>query len=198
MKSLMFLSPNISLEKRNILKGIFSFLIEWTFRCYLGVPIVFLRSKCSHFSFLVDNVQCKLQEWKLHPFIFGWQTYSRKCCVRCIENHVISVFKLPSTVAKMLNRIITRFFWASEVGKRSINWVNKNVMQLPKGLGGLGTGDIALFNDSLADSLLSQIYEAKYKVASPIEVAVLDARQKASTWGRMSLMRAIRKFMDGF
>lgn len=57
-------------------------------------------------------------------------------------------FKLPLPIANRIDSVISRF-WEALNGDRGIHWVNRDMIQKPKGLGGLGIRSVSMLNDTL-------------------------------------------------
>jgi len=85
----------------------------------------------------------------------------------------MSCFKIPLSLCKRIQSILTRFWWDSKPDIRKISWVSWDTLTLPKAEGGLGFREIAQFNDALLgriswkilncpDSLLAQVLLGKY------------------------------------
>lgn len=95
-----------------------------------------------------------------------------------MPSYTMSCFKLPSSLCKQIQSVLTRFWWDAKLDVRKMSWVSWNKLTLPKGAGGLGFRDIELFNDALLaklawrvlkspDSLLSRTLRGKYCHSSP-------------------------------
>lgn len=65
----------------------------------------------------------------------------------------MSSFKIPRSLCKRIQSILTRFWWDSAPDKRKIAWVSWDTMAQPKYLGGLGFKNIEDYNDSLLGKL---------------------------------------------
>lgn len=90
----------------------------------------------------------------------------------------MSCFKLPMSLCKQLQSILTRFWWDASPEAKKICWVSWQTLTKPKNVGGLGFREIAQFNDALLaklswrilknpSSLLARTLFGKYCVYSP-------------------------------
>jgi hypothetical protein len=96
-----------------------------------------------------------------------------KAIAQAIPVYVMSVFKLPMGLCDELTKMIMRYWWVAENGKRKTHWIAWDIMLRPKDYGGAGFRDMHLFNQALLvhqawrliqfpDTLCAQILKAKY------------------------------------
>lgn len=87
--------------------------------------------------------------------------------------YTMSCFKIPISLCKQIQSLLTRFWWDANPEKRKMCWVAWSVLTLPKYAGGLGFRDIETFNDALLakigwrilkepQSLLARVLLGKY------------------------------------
>ena len=85
----------------------------------------------------------------------------------------MSCFKLPVSLCKQTQSLLTCFWWDANPEKKKMCWVSWDTLALPKYAGCLGFRDIETFNDSLLakigwrlikepQSLLAQVLLGKY------------------------------------
>lgn len=58
---------------------------------------------------------------------------------------VMSCFDLPMAISSKIDSMLVRFFWANKV-RKGMHWVKRSIIQLPKGMGGLGIRSMAGLN----------------------------------------------------
>lgn len=63
-KEKVFLSPNVSRERRGIIQSTQNRKVSSNLGRYLGVPLFTERSSRNHFKHVVENIQSKLASWK--------------------------------------------------------------------------------------------------------------------------------------
>jgi hypothetical protein len=96
-----------------------------------------------------------------------------KAIAQSIPVYVMSVFKLPLGLCDELTKMIRRYWWGAQRGKRKTHWVAWDIMLRPKDYGGMGFRDMRLFNQALLarqawrliqypDTLCAQLLKAKY------------------------------------
>ncbi|KAM1381510.1 hypothetical protein ACFX1T_033882 [Malus domestica] len=59
------------------------------------------------------------------------------------------IFKFPAMVCHDFDTLVADFWWGSQGAKRKTHWVSKEVLGLPKDLGGLDFRNFSEFNDAL-------------------------------------------------
>ena len=72
-----------------------------------------------------------------------------KAVVQAIPTYTMSCFKLPVGLCNELESLVRKFWWGQRGDRRKIHWVKWSTMCKPKGEGGMGFKDLALFNDAL-------------------------------------------------
>ncbi|XP_056694897.1 uncharacterized mitochondrial protein AtMg00310-like [Spinacia oleracea] len=123
-----------------------------------------------------------------------------------LSAHVMRCFKLPLAIANKIDSVITRFWWASN-GDRGIHWVNREMIQKPKGLGGLGIRSVSTLNDTMLFKQALRLHQNPKLLVSKVlfntqgcfvckERNALAAKQTLS-WGRRGLANAVRLFDEG-
>lgn len=91
----------------------------------------------------------------------------------------MSYFKLPVSLCKRIQSVITRYWWDSNEGVKKMAWISWDKMTKPKAIGGLGMCDFQMFNDALLakvswrlhenpDCLLGKCLRGKYYLESSI------------------------------
>lgn len=144
---------------------------------YLGLPEHFGRKKKDLFTSMVDRIRQKAISWSTRCLSTAGKMIMLKTVLSAMPTHSMSCFKLPVSLCKRIQSILTRFFW-----ERKMSWISWSKMTMAKGDGGLGFRDIQCFNDALLgklswrimnnpEGLLARILKGKYcKYSSMLEV----------------------------
>ncbi|WZZ92349.1 hypothetical protein YC2023_120928 [Brassica napus] len=140
---------------------------------YLGLPEHFGRKKRDIFAALVDRIRQKSHSWTTRFLSGAGKMVLLKSVLAAMPSYSMSCFKLPNSLVKQLQSILTRFWWDLSPGIKKMCWVAWDKLTYPKSAGGLGFREIAQFNDALLakiswrvlknpTSLLAQILLGKY------------------------------------
>lgn len=140
---------------------------------YIGLPENFGRKKSDIFASIVDRIRQKSHSW-MTRFLFGaGKQIMLKAVLSAMPCYTMSCFKLPLSLCKQIQSLLTRFWWDANPEKRKMCWVAWSVLTLPKHAGGLGFRDIEAFNNALLakigwrilkepQSLLARVLLRKY------------------------------------
>jgi hypothetical protein len=69
--------------------------------------------------------------------------------VHAIPSYSMSVFKLPKTLCKQLNSLMSNFWWNQNRESRGVTWLSWKLLGLAEQQGGMGFRDIEAFNLAL-------------------------------------------------
>lgn len=140
---------------------------------YLGLPEQFGRRKRDIFGSILDRIRQKAHSWTAKFLSGAGKQVMLKSVLAAMPCYAISCFKLPVSLCRQIQSLLTRFWWDANPEKRKMCWVSWDTMALPKYAGGLGFSDIETFNDALLAkigwrllknpySLLAQVLLGKY------------------------------------
>ncbi|XP_071718630.1 uncharacterized protein [Rutidosis leptorrhynchoides] len=76
---------------------------------YLGVPIRANMNRVSSWDFLVETFQSELSSWKANLLSSGGRLTLVKSVMGSLDIYVMSLFKYPVTILKLLESIRSRF-----------------------------------------------------------------------------------------
>ena len=63
--------------------------------------------------------------------------------------YYLSVFKIPVSVSKRLQSLLTHFWWAGTRNRKTIHWCSKITLGIAKSKGGLGIRNLQCLNKAL-------------------------------------------------
>lgn len=140
---------------------------------YIGLPEHFGRRKKDIFTSIVDRIRQRSHSWSTRFLSAAGKQILLKSVLAAMPLYAMSYFKLPLSLCKRIQSILTRFWWDDKPDKRKISWVAWDTLILPKSEGGLGFREIEQFNDALLariswkilhypQSLLSRVLLGKY------------------------------------
>ncbi|XP_021767745.1 uncharacterized protein LOC110732135 [Chenopodium quinoa] len=203
-KSYVKFSPNTPPDYRDYLARSLRVQSKPSFGTYLGLPIDLGWSKVSDFKFLIDRVASRLSAFaSLRLSVVAKLVIINSVLVASF-NHILSVFKIPSSIASHLDSMLASFWWRSSGSRKGIALRSASLLHLPKGLGGLGLHSIGCFNLDLVAStgwrmmnnpqlLVSRLMVSKY----PTLFALSANRITQTSWGCRGLQSAMSVVAKG-
>ena len=172
-KSAITFSNKTSLESKMAAKLTLGIAQEGGVGKYLGLPEHFGQRKKDIFTSIVDRIRQRSHSWTTRFLSAAGKQVLLKAVLAAMPLYAMSCFKIPLSLCKRIQSILTRFWWDDKPDKRKISWVSWEKLTLPKSEGGLGFREIEQFNDALLgrlswkilnypDSLLAQVLLGKY------------------------------------
>jgi len=116
---------------------------------YLGLPEHFGRRKRDIFSSIVDRIRQRSHSWSIRFLSSAGKQILLKAVLSSMPSYAMMCFKLPASLCKQIQSVLTRFWWDSKPDKRKMAWVSWDKLTLPINEGGLGFREIEEFNDAL-------------------------------------------------
>ncbi|KAL0822904.1 hypothetical protein Bca101_046581 [Brassica carinata] len=148
-KSTITFSSKTSLEAKTRAKKELNIPNEGGIGKYLGLPEHFGRKKRDIFASIVDRIRQRAHGWTSRFLSGAGKMVLLKSVLTAMPNYAMSCFKLPVSLCKQIQAILTRFWWDVKPDLRKMSWVSWDKLTLPKGAGGLGFKEIEVFNDAL-------------------------------------------------
>ncbi|XP_021766606.1 uncharacterized protein LOC110731064 [Chenopodium quinoa] len=206
-KSYIKFSPSVSPSMAETFKSILRFPTTDSIGNHLGVPIDLIGAKSQHFTYLIERVKKKIISWAHCKLSKGAKLILINSVLIGISSHVLKSFKIPLSIANKLDSLITRFWWAKN-GDKGIHWVNRQTIQLPKGMGGLGICSIPVYNDALLFKKVQRMHTNPQLLASKMynassESMLCSGKSQTKTpssfsWVRRNMHKLALKVMKGF
>ncbi|CAL1354917.1 unnamed protein product [Linum trigynum] len=206
-KSAVCFSKNVSLPDQEFLAQILGVGAVGVHDKYLGLPTLIARSKMATFRYLEEKLLERLQGWKQRTLSWAAKETLIKSIALALPLHVMSCFRLPLSLCRLLDKHVTRFWWGDEEGHSRIRWVSWRNMCRSKHEGGMGFRRFEQFNQALLakigwriltepDSLLAQVYKGKYFPNSSFRSATARSRPswgwQGVLYGRQLLEKGLR------
>ena len=134
---------------------------------------MFGRKKRDIFASILDRIRQRIMSWTTRFLSGAGKQVLLKSVLAAIPNYAMSCFKLPASLCKQIQSLLTRFWWDANPETRRMCWVAWSTLTKPKYAGGLGFRDIESFNDALLakigwrlikdpTSLVAQVLLGKY------------------------------------
>lgn len=148
-KSFVRFSANTPQDYKDFLSSTLHMQARSSIGEYLGLPVDLSRRKCKDFQFMVDRIAQRLSSFaSLHLSSAAKLVIINSVLVAAF-NHVLSVFKIPTTICDRIDSLLSRFWWRSGQSSKGLALAPASMSHLPKGLGGLGIRHIRSFNQVL-------------------------------------------------
>lgn len=120
---------------------------------YLGLPSDWGGTKNDMFSWINARVDMKLEGWKGNLFSKAEKETLIKAVGQAIPQYAMSIFKVPISICKSIERRISQFWWKNSEAKTGLHWRRWELLKVRKDAGGLGFKDMANFNRALLGKL---------------------------------------------
>ena len=148
-KSAITFSAKTPPEVKRRVKTILSIEAEGGLGKYLGLPELFGRKKRDIFAAILDRIRQRAHNWSTNFLSGAGKQVLLKAVLAAIPCYAMSCFKLPKSLCKQIQSLLTRFWWDANPSNRKMCWVAWSTLTQPKHAGGLGFRDIEMLNDAL-------------------------------------------------
>jgi len=163
---------------------------------YLGIPTEWGQSKKELFAWILARVNSKLEGWKEKLLTKAGKEVLIKSVVQAIPTYAMSIFKLPVSICRAIERHIASFWWQKGDAQRGTHWKNWEVLKTRKDEGGMGFKDLLIFNRAMLGkqawrlsnsptALWSKVLKGVYFPHGDLWTARKGQR---SSWGWQSLL----------
>lgn len=88
---------------------------------YLGLPVVFGRSKNEIFAMVVVRVWKKLKGWNERDLSRDGKEVLIKTVAQTIPSYIMSCYKILESCCKEIESMLTKFWWGSKDGEREVH-----------------------------------------------------------------------------
>ncbi|XP_021774244.1 uncharacterized protein LOC110738176 [Chenopodium quinoa] len=204
-KSFVRFSPNVPENYRESLANSLQLKSLPSLGTYLGLPMDMGRSKRTAYQPLVDKITSRLMSFaSLHLSPAAKLVVINSVLIASL-NHILSVFKIPSSISDRINNLFVRFWWKTGNHSKSLALTPPSVLFTPKGLGGLGIRHLGLFNSAFlarqswrirqnSQLLISRVFQAKYPSLMCFRS---QGRLSNPSWGCRSVLHGIQTLKIG-
>lgn len=114
-----------------------------------------------------------MDAWNSKLFSEGGREILIKTVIQAIPMYDMPCFRIPSTINKEIENMISNFWWGGNVQGKKIWWKNWKSLIKPKNKGGLGFRDLTILNKALLakqvwrfivnpNSLTAKVFKAWY------------------------------------
>jgi hypothetical protein len=175
---------------------------------YLGLPVVFGRSKKVIFSFVKDRVWKKLKGWKERCLSRAGKEVLIKSVAQAIPNYVMSCFRIPEGCCQEIESMLARFWWGANEGTQKMRWLSWKRLSISKVKGGMGFRGFSDFNKALlgkqcwrllteGKSLMGRIFKSRYFLRSNFLEASIGYQPSYAWRSIFTARELVHKELDG-
>ena len=110
-KTYLFFSKNTGSETREAIKGMFGAQIIQQHEKYLGLPPLIGKGKRKAFNRIKDLVGRRIAGWKEKLLSSAGREILIKAVAQATPTYTMSCFRLPDSLCKELNSMVSAFWW---------------------------------------------------------------------------------------
>jgi hypothetical protein len=99
--------------------------------CYLGIPMHHTRLNNKHWRIVEEKFERKLNSWKAKYLTYGGRLTLINYVFSNLVVYMVSFFKIPKEVLKIIDFFRSRFFWQGEQQKKKYRLARWNIMCRP-------------------------------------------------------------------
>ncbi|PNX80358.1 ribonuclease H, partial [Trifolium pratense] len=134
-KSEVFFSRNLSIAAQEDLSRIMGVRHVLGTGNYLGLPSMIGRKKKEVFAYLKDRIWKRINSWRGRALSKAGKEVMIKSVLQAIPSYVMSVYLLPESTVKDIERMLNSFWWGGGANNKGIRWLAWDRMTFPKASG---------------------------------------------------------------
>ena len=123
-KTSLFFSKNTNNDMKEAIKELFGAQIIQQHEKYLGLLPLVGRGKKKAFNRIKDQVRRKIANWKGKLLSNAGCEILIKVVAQATPTYTIGCFKLPDSLCKELNLMVSNFWWGQKYKERKLAWVS--------------------------------------------------------------------------
>jgi hypothetical protein len=131
-KTSLFFSKNTSMERKAEISWLSSLAKSNRLDIYLGLPACIGKSKVKAFNNIKEKVGKKLSNWRYKFLSQAGKEVLLKAVIQAIPTYCMSVFMLPASLCKDLNKLMQFFWWKFMANSSGIHWMSWEKMSRSK------------------------------------------------------------------
>ena len=115
----------------------------------MGLPPLVGKGKRKSFNRIKDQVGRKIVGWKGKLLPNAGREILIKVVAQATPTYTMSCFKIPNSLYKDLNFIMSNFWWGQKDKERNMAWISWKKLCISKDRGGMGFRDLRASNLAL-------------------------------------------------
>ncbi|MCH89306.1 RNA-directed DNA polymerase (Reverse transcriptase), partial [Trifolium medium] len=151
---------------------------------YLGLPSMIGRKKKDVFAYLKDRIWKRINSWRGRALSRAGKEVMIKSVLQAISSYVMSIYLLPDSTIKDIERMTNSFWWGGGANNKGIRWLAWDRMTHPKDQGGMGFRDFRSFNLAMLakqgwnimtkpHTLMAKLFKARWSVGNGTSIKVM-------------------------
>lgn len=144
-KTSLFFSKNTCGAVQEEIKTSFGAQIIHKHERYLGLPTLVGRGKKKAFNRIKDQVGRRIVGWKGKLLSAAGREILIKAVAQATMTYTMSCFKLPDSVCKELNSMVSQFWWGQRDKERKMAWMSWESLCTQKSEGGMSFKNLKAF-----------------------------------------------------
>jgi hypothetical protein len=120
---MLFFSRNISMAAQEDLSRIMGVRHVLGTANYLGLPSMIGRKKKETFAYVKDRIWKRINSWRGRALSKAGKEVMIKSVLQAIPSYVMSVYLLPDSTIKEMERMINSFWWGGGTNNKGIKWL---------------------------------------------------------------------------
>jgi hypothetical protein len=117
-----------------------------------------MKDEC--FQHIMKRFTKRLPNWAEKYMSHGAKNTLINSDIQALSAHMMGVFKLSAGFCNNYEKFIRDFWWGDDKEKRKVHWTAWDNLTKPKGNGGMGFRDMALFNQALLARLACRLIQS--------------------------------------
>ena len=119
-KTSLYFSKNASGDVKNYVKEKLGARVVQHHEKYLGLPPLVGKGKRKAFNRIKDQVGRKIARWKGKRLSHAGREILIKAVAQAMPTYMMSCFKIPDTLCKELNSMMSNFWWGQKNRERKV------------------------------------------------------------------------------
>lgn len=170
-KSQVWFSPNTPLYLQHSICSTFQIPSTTNLKTYLGVPLIYSRTRTTHFSYILEKACQKLAGWKLKSLSRAARLVLIKSVLATLPLYCVQAIRLPQSIIQDLTKICQNVFWGSKEEHRSLHTVAWAKICRPRHIGGLGLVPLKIMTEALLAKMVWKLVQHQDKLSTRVLVA---------------------------
>jgi hypothetical protein len=113
-KTAIYFSHNTPIGDKDSIITQAVILASQRYDTYLGLPALVGKSRMKEFQHIIDQVEKRLQDWKLKFLLQAGKEVLLKAVVQAIPTYSMTVFLMPKALCSNINSLMQKFWWSHQ------------------------------------------------------------------------------------